>query len=173
MDHLALLQGIFLIQGLTLGLLHCKQILYPLSHQGRCCHCHKVPEWFNGQFRQVGYTDQSQSTQVWTELWLQKGQMSHRLIANENQCKAGGVQHNLGSASIEILSIYKGKVENVNRRAKERRRAKMISTRGMYHQYFCVHLYRPLTCTAVGTCLFTHSLCICLYMKCIYICVYS
>ena len=29
-----LLQGIFSTQGLNLGLLHCKQILYYLSHQG-------------------------------------------------------------------------------------------------------------------------------------------
>ena len=29
-----LLQGIFLTQGLNLGLLHCRQILYHLSHQG-------------------------------------------------------------------------------------------------------------------------------------------
>ena len=27
-------QGIFLTQGLNLGLLHCRQILYHLSHQG-------------------------------------------------------------------------------------------------------------------------------------------
>ena len=32
---LSLLQGIFLTQGLNLGLLHCGQILYHLSHQGR------------------------------------------------------------------------------------------------------------------------------------------
>ena len=32
-----LLQEIFVTQGLNLGLLHCKQILYCLSHQGRCC----------------------------------------------------------------------------------------------------------------------------------------
>ena len=30
----SLLQGIFLTQGLNLGLLHCRQILYGLSHQG-------------------------------------------------------------------------------------------------------------------------------------------
>ena len=30
----SLLQGIFLTQGLNPGLLHCKQILYHLSHQG-------------------------------------------------------------------------------------------------------------------------------------------
>ena len=30
----SLLQGIFLTQGSNLGLLHCRQILYPLSHQG-------------------------------------------------------------------------------------------------------------------------------------------
>ena len=30
-----LLQEIFLTQGLNLGLLHCRQILYPLSHQGK------------------------------------------------------------------------------------------------------------------------------------------
>ena len=29
-----LLQGIFLTQGLNLGLPHCRQMLYPLSHQG-------------------------------------------------------------------------------------------------------------------------------------------
>ena len=29
---ISLLQGIFLIQGLNLGLLHCRQILYHLSH---------------------------------------------------------------------------------------------------------------------------------------------
>ena len=29
-----LLQGIFLTQGLNLALLHCRQILYHLSHQG-------------------------------------------------------------------------------------------------------------------------------------------
>ena len=32
-----LLQGIFLIQGSNLGLLHCRQFLYPLSHQGSRC----------------------------------------------------------------------------------------------------------------------------------------
>ena len=30
----SLLQGIFLTQGLKPGLLHCRHILYPLSHQG-------------------------------------------------------------------------------------------------------------------------------------------
>ena len=32
-----LLQEIFLTQGLNLGLLHCRQILYHLSHQGSGC----------------------------------------------------------------------------------------------------------------------------------------
>ena len=31
-----LLQGIFPTQGLNPGLLHCRQMLYPLSHQGSC-----------------------------------------------------------------------------------------------------------------------------------------
>ena len=34
MGSLSLLQGIFLTQGSKLGLLHCRQILYCLSHQG-------------------------------------------------------------------------------------------------------------------------------------------
>ena len=33
----SLLQGIFLTQGSNPGLLHCRQILYPLSHQGSPC----------------------------------------------------------------------------------------------------------------------------------------
>ena len=48
--HHSLLQGIFSTQGLNQGLLHCRQILYHLSHQGRfqqlfssvqllCCCC--------------------------------------------------------------------------------------------------------------------------------------
>ena len=35
MSRHSLLQGIFLTQGLNMGLLHCRQILYHLSHQGR------------------------------------------------------------------------------------------------------------------------------------------
>ena len=34
MGSLSLLQGIFPIQGWNPGLLHCRQILYQLSHQG-------------------------------------------------------------------------------------------------------------------------------------------
>ena len=34
-----LLQGIFLTQGSNLGLSHCRQILYCLSHQGSPCVC--------------------------------------------------------------------------------------------------------------------------------------
>ena len=34
-DSLFLLQGIFPTQGLNLGLPHCRQILYQLSHQGK------------------------------------------------------------------------------------------------------------------------------------------
>ena len=33
-DSLSLLQGIFLTQGSNPGLLHCRQILYQLSHKG-------------------------------------------------------------------------------------------------------------------------------------------
>ena len=33
----SLMQGIFLTQGSNLGVLHCRQILYRLSHQGRQC----------------------------------------------------------------------------------------------------------------------------------------
>ena len=36
MDFQALLQGIFLTQGLNLGFLHCRQTLYHLSHPGNC-----------------------------------------------------------------------------------------------------------------------------------------
>ena len=38
-DSLSLLQGIFLSQGLNPGLLHCRWILYQLSHQGSLCVC--------------------------------------------------------------------------------------------------------------------------------------
>ena len=36
----SLLQGIFSTQGSNLGLLHCRQILYQLSHQGNPIHTH-------------------------------------------------------------------------------------------------------------------------------------
>ena len=38
---LSLFQGIFSTQGLNPGLLHCRQILYQLSHQGRP----RIPKW--------------------------------------------------------------------------------------------------------------------------------
>ena len=38
-----LLQGIFVFQGLNLGLLHCRQILYQLSHQGSSLFVTKMP----------------------------------------------------------------------------------------------------------------------------------
>ena len=54
----SLLQGIFPTQGLNLGFLHCRQILYHLSHQGSQPHpafqaqslhhwTHSFPEWMN------------------------------------------------------------------------------------------------------------------------------
>ena len=43
----ALLQGIFLIQGSNAGLLHCRQILYCLSHQGSPFI--KLPWWLGGK----------------------------------------------------------------------------------------------------------------------------
>ena len=36
MGSYSLLKGIFLTQGWNLGLLHCRQILYHLSHKGSC-----------------------------------------------------------------------------------------------------------------------------------------
>ena len=42
---LSLLQGIFLTQGSNLGLLHCRRILYQLSHQGRPLLCLSVNEF--------------------------------------------------------------------------------------------------------------------------------
>ena len=40
-----LLQGVFLPQGLNLGLLHCRQILHHLSHQGHLKVKVKVTQW--------------------------------------------------------------------------------------------------------------------------------
>ena len=40
MGSLSLLQGIFPTQGSNPGLLHCRQILYHLSHQGSPTHAH-------------------------------------------------------------------------------------------------------------------------------------
>ena len=45
---LSLLQGIFLTQGSNPGLLHCKQIVYQLSHQGSE-HVKLVPIKYNKQ----------------------------------------------------------------------------------------------------------------------------
>ena len=46
MSRLALLQGIFLAQELNQGLLHCRWILYQLSHQGSLhCRGYKSTPW--------------------------------------------------------------------------------------------------------------------------------
>ena len=47
MGCLALLQGIFLTQGSNLGLSHCRQILYYLSHQGRHMNKNDILSYMN------------------------------------------------------------------------------------------------------------------------------
>ena len=49
LEWVALLQGIFATQGLNLGLLYCRQILYHLNQQGatlhlRSCNSHSLPQ---------------------------------------------------------------------------------------------------------------------------------
>ena len=48
---LSLLQGIFPTQGLNPGLLHCRRILYQLSHQGSPQYLNKIGLWGGGQNR--------------------------------------------------------------------------------------------------------------------------
>ena len=46
-----LLQGIVLTQGSNPGLLHCRQILYHLSHQGKCIlNTKTIPNWYPPPF---------------------------------------------------------------------------------------------------------------------------
>ena len=42
-----LLQGIFPTQGMNLGLLHCRQILYQLSHQGSPCFTRALSQYLS------------------------------------------------------------------------------------------------------------------------------
>ena len=51
----ALLQGIFPTQGLNPGLLHCRQILYHLSHQGSHCYLWETPFLIIQEFKLMGW----------------------------------------------------------------------------------------------------------------------
>ena len=49
-DCHSLLQEIFPMQGSNPGLLHCRQILYHLGHQGSCiCYVCPIPKWGEGE----------------------------------------------------------------------------------------------------------------------------
>ena len=52
-----LLQGIFPTQGSNLGLLHCRQILYHLSHRGSP----RIPEWIGYPFSRESAQSRNQS----------------------------------------------------------------------------------------------------------------
>ena len=58
-----LFQEIFPTQGLNLGLLHCRQILHQLSHQGS----HFVPSLFNKEVR--SFLIKMVSSWTWSPLW--------------------------------------------------------------------------------------------------------
>ena len=53
----SLLQGIFLTQGLNLGFLHCRQILYRLSHQGSP----RILEWVAFSFSRGSFWSRNQT----------------------------------------------------------------------------------------------------------------
>ena len=59
-DH-SLLQGIFLTQGWTPGLPHCRQILYHLSHQQSPWTTSEIPYFFPIKFYPTSHFAQSQS----------------------------------------------------------------------------------------------------------------
>ena len=60
----SLLQGTFLTQGSNLGLLHCRQILYHLSHQGR-------PEALEGEekINQEKMNVEEAQEKIWSGDW--------------------------------------------------------------------------------------------------------
>ena len=66
LEWVAISLGIFLTQESNLGLLHCRQILYHLSHQGSCvcvCVCVRV------------HTQLLSSVQLFTTLWTEAHQV--------------------------------------------------------------------------------------------------
>ena len=67
--RLSFLQGIFPTQGLNPGLLHCRQILYQLSHKGNP----RILEW-------VAYTFSSGSS--WPRNWTRVSSIADRFFTN-------------------------------------------------------------------------------------------
>ena len=78
MGSLSLLQGIFPTQGLNRGLLHCRQLLYQLSHKGRP----RILEW-------VAYTFSSGSSQTrnWTRVYCIAGGFCTNWVIREAPVK--------------------------------------------------------------------------------------
>ena len=64
----ALLQGVFLTQGSNLGLLHCKQALYHLSHQGSPEEAWQTPSdvSLHSPVDSLGFLD---PLQLWLSAW--------------------------------------------------------------------------------------------------------
>ena len=85
-----LLQRIFPTQGLNLGLLHCRQMLYPLSHQGR----------------QVK-TEKFVPSPVMAQLWRRdQGQVLNSQFLSCNKYLGAATHHSLCVLSLSLFFIY-------------------------------------------------------------------
>ena len=102
---LSLLQGIFPTQGSNPGLLHCRQILYQLSHKGSP----SILEWVASPFSNPGFKLGSPSLQVDSLPTELSGKPWRRLSTKElmlSNCDAG-------EDSWEPLGLQKNKLVNL------------------------------------------------------------
>ena len=103
--RLSLLQGIFPTQGSNPGLLHCRQILYQLSHKGSP----RILEWVASPFSNPGFKLGSPSLQVDSLPTELSGKPWRRLSTKElmlSNCDAG-------EDSWESLGLQKNKLVNL------------------------------------------------------------
>ena len=88
------LQGIFETQGSNPGLLHCRQNLYYLIHQGSSCLMH-IPQWIDSYPMRTKYDQKFSGSQKWRASWW-----THR----KNDAKGNKIQ---GSEKCLLKSIAK------------------------------------------------------------------
>ena len=96
----ALLQGIFLTQGSNPGVLHCRRILYHLSHQGSP----RILEWVADPFSRG-----SSQAMNWTRVSCIAGRFFTSWATREAHCLLKG---NLSSISMEEDQIWVGRLHS-------------------------------------------------------------
>ena len=117
-----LLQRLFLTQGLNLDLLHCRRILYQLSHQGRLVWWSMAKGWIKQLPVHLIHKNRTRlavrgqgNTSLWRTKTKLRGNRSRRELTSWWKAGQGSVGHISSSVFLAALILFSGRITFVYR----------------------------------------------------------